>query len=392
MRTKTNRWFTLPCLALGLWACTAPVQETPPRADAGGVDSSRDPYFDCDHFVHLQRYTLLSKLDPGPIATFARLTPKQRAALEVLFKRSGLRQEILVTDGRLLLSLPATHPSGEMEILLAEDLNKLVIFQPKKKHRTSLPRDRLPDVLEGVAPSSRANFSMTALEPAAAQTGPLSRSKTRSLATRIGLRYRANRKSLKARSLRITFQVTVREEPRRLPITAPLLHVALPLLQSRQGVLLLESLAYALGRPPHGWERQVIDERGHDGAAMTLRTEVHDRGLTRVARCRMSAFRKGYKDVRLGSRSKPGMQLLPPRSLGALRKAPAGGPLRVSNHSTSPAYVYIDGALLGWVGPGKRMSFKGLSPGFYRVYGRSPTGLHCWGPHDTYVPGPLAFR
>ena len=211
------------------------------------------------------------------------------------------------------------------------------------------------------------------------------------LTARLSLSYFPDRKAHKPVPMVQTISVALPDDASRLPWYPPTLLLALPLLQGA-GLPALESLAFAMGRPPLSWAVTTANQARPRQAQPTVVTRVFDQGYVRVPRCDLAQHRKDYRDARTLLRPQgQGLQRLRSTELGGLRGTRAGGPLRVTNRSSSTAMIHVDGALLGWVAPGGKMSFSGLPAGYYRVYARSPLGIRAWGPRDIYVPGPLSL-
>jgi len=360
-----------------------------------------DPEFTCKQFFWARSYSLVSRLAPDPrIFGFARLSKSQQEALARLIRRSETHHKLKVADGRALITMPRTLAplrTRPQELLLAEDLGRLVIFSPQRKLRFSLPLRRLPDVLDGVARSRRNDFKVTLGGPPAvgAKGLPVPRGiKVTTFSASLSFNYYPDRKTHKPQPVEQHLSVALRDAPTRLPFYAPPLLLALPLLQSPAGLPALESLAFAMGRPPLSWAVTTINQARAGAVGPTVVTRVYDQGHIRVPRCELGETRKDYRDARTLLRPQGlGLQRFRPRELAGLRASKASGSLDVRNHSTSVAYIHVDGVLLGWVAPdGGKMSFKGLPAGFYRIYARSPLGIRTWGPFDMYVPGPLTLR
>ena len=359
-----------------------------------------DPDFSCKQFFWARGYSLVSRLAAGPTGSFARLTKPQEEVLERLIRRSEIRHNIRIADGRILMTMPRTLApprTRPLELLLAEDLDRLVIFSPQRKLRFTLPLQRLPDVLDGVAESRRKEINVTLDVASGGGVKELpvpSGIKAATFSARLTLNYFPNRKIHKPDPVEQVLSVSLQDGPRRLPSYPPTLLLALPLLQSPEGQPALVSLAFAMGRPPLSWAITTTNQARASDAPATVITRVFDQGHIRVPRCELAETRKDYRDARTLLRPQgSGRQRFEPKDLVGLRSSKPAGTLDVHNKSLSVAYVHVDGALLGWVAPnGGKMSFKGLPAGFYRVYARSPLGIRTWGPLEIYVPGPLTLR
>jgi hypothetical protein len=164
------------------------------------------------------------------------------------------------------------------------------------------------------------------------------------------------------------------------------------LLLNERGMLVLESLAFTTGFPI-SWSLSVTNEGRPGSHPPAIHGQVRDYGHIRVPLDSVALKRRKYTaGRRLFRRSAPGMQLIPAADLKALRASQPAGPLEVNNRSGFAAKIYVDGIRIGWVGPKKTFSFRGLPAGYYRVYGLSPTAVRSWGPFDIYVPGPITLR
>lgn len=391
-----SKWSVLLCVLLA--ACQPPATTAKPEPKKKAPAS--DPEFSCKRSFWARSYVLESRLDPGPAAGFAQLTDSQKQVLDRLLRRSVLRHSLQVADGRMLvtmprlLSPPRTRPH---QLLIAEDLDRLVLFDPQKKLRYSLPRRRLPDVLDGWYRSRRTSFKLELGDeaaPSAVSPGPPEGLRTAAVRARLSLEFFPDHKTHRKHLLEQYLVALVADEPRGLPLALPVLTMALPLLQHPQGDGVLESLSQALGRPPLAWSITTVSEASSTPSPPAVVTTVVDQGHVRIPRCALSTVRKDFRDARTLPRpQRRGLQLVSAADLAGLRATKAGGALVVQNRSQSLAHLYVDGLLLGWVtAGGGRMSFTGLPAGYYRIYARSPLGIRSWGPRDIYVPGPITLR
>ena len=397
---------SLVLCSLFFLACdSSALQVLKPPAKAQGRSKAQkepapDPDFSCKQFFWARSYSLVSRLAGGPTSSFARLTAPQKKALARLIQRSEIRHKLKVADGRILVTMPrplAPPRTRPLELLLAEDLDRLVVFSPQRKLRFSLPLHRLPDVLDGVARTRRTEFAVT--RDGASDAGGLempgpSGIKTTVFSARLSFNHFPDRKSHKPEPVEQNIHFALMDGPTRLPRYPSTLLLALPLLVNRHGLPALESLAFAMGRHPISWAITTTNQARASQVPATVITRVFFHGHVRVPRCELAETRKGYRDSRtLLRRPGSGLQQLRTKDLAGLRNTKARSSLDVVNTSTSLAYIHVDGALLGWVAPGGgKMSFKGLPEGFYRVYARSPLGIRTWGPLDMYVPGPLTLK
>jgi hypothetical protein len=380
-------------LLLGATAGTAclPQRIDPPRPEEPSPPS--DPDF-TNGWVYAHQYVITSRLDPIPIQSFAQLLPEQRRELEALYQKPDARIVVFEADGRLLMTLPSSHPSGEIELLLADDHDTVAVFYIDKKRCYLLPRDRLPDLLDGAPPSSQSDLELE-MRPSPGPRPKGSPSPGRKLAglnVQIALRSFPDPQKPRAWPVRIRLDLLFADELPSPIGRQPLLSVALPLLQSEEGLDVIDAVARRMG-PPLRWSIRVINESKPSAIAPQFSMEVEDQGRVRVPRTRLSLLRPGYSEGKLlPDRQESGRQILSEATLGRLRSTKPIGPLRISNRSSRSFFLYLDGALLGWVNPGRQMSFKGIPEGYYRLFAVSPTGLRAWGPIDTYVPGPLTLE
>jgi hypothetical protein len=352
--------------------------------------------------VNARHWTVSYRLDPSAIGSFAVLKTRERQNLEHLINRSWVEWQVFSLDGRLLVRPPRNHPLGTVELLLAEDLERLIVFSPQRRRRFSTELERFPDLLDGVPASARVDFGVDReLDHRGSPTTPADyaglerRVRVRSHRTAITLRYRPQARRPRAWPLRLELRLVFPDEPLPWPGQRPLLHIALPLLQNPRGRLVLEGLACGTGTPV-AWSSTLQNEGKPSKVAPTLHARVRDNGYSRLRPELFEEERPGYRSVRAtpGGRE-PGAQLVPSGRLAPLRreKPPEGGKgLVVDNRAAHAAYVYVDGLLLGWVGPRRSMTFTGLPAGYYRVFCVTPTTVRSWGPRDLYVPGPVVLR
>jgi len=350
-------------------------------------------------YVH--HWTVTQRLESTPILGFARLDDRARRVIQKLIRSSSISTEVRASGGRVLLSLDRRHPAGPAELLLCEDLDQLVVLRPDRRQTHTLPLGRLPDVLDLHESSTRADFDIddkqTGQEAAEAPTAPRIEHRwpwrTRTHDDTILYRYTPQPGRATSWPIRQPFTVTYLDQPR--PFYAifdqPLLHVALPLLQTPRGVLLLESLAWRTGTPL-AWTTTVRNEGKPGGVPPTFHATVDDHGWVRGAPDQLVANRAGYHTVRALTGAGEGLQIVPPPSLAGLRQRPSTGKLSIENRARRAAWIYVDGFLVGWVGPRRQLAVQGLPDGHYRIYAVSPTGVRSWGPMDVYVPGPLTLR
>lgn len=379
-------------------ACQAPRNEPGVGATQTKGVEEQDQEYSCRKFIWAERYTLTTRLVPRSARTFARLKGPQQRILSDLLRRSELVHDVKLADGRMVVTLPPSlcpPKTSPWELVIAEDLQQLVVFAPQRKLRHELDLERLPDVLDGhVARSRRDQFSLRlgALS-APARVAP-DALKTTTLPARLGLRYYPRLRRHRGQPVTQQLQLELRQEPRVLPGHQPLLLIAAPLFVSARGLQALEPLALRMGRtPPQSWTVTTVNEARQVKLPPRVLTSVVFHGHVRLPRCSLSTVRKGYTDARATPRSTlPGLQLQPKAALARIRQGKSSGSLKVNNRSPATAYVYADGVLLGWLAPGRRISFEGLPDGFYRLYARSPSGLYAWGPEDLYLPGPWTLR
>ncbi len=366
--------------------------------DGGGGSKERDEY-PCDRFGLAHSYTLKSEpIFSSAETAFARLTPGQARTLRRLQASSVQVSEVLVAGGRLLWSLPPAHPLGPLKLVLVDDgEGKLFVLDPTGRKRYELSPGRLPDLLDGTAPSRRTHLKLR-VAPAVGAASNAALPYHRDVAmtpwqVELDMRIGTGPAGRRRTNLQLGLRVWTEAGPGQLPHREPLLALALPLLVGSAGAPALEAMAHRMGRPVLGWQVTARPRGGPGHPPAVERVTVVDRGWMRVPLCRLASTRPAYKAA-AGEPgfAAPGRQLLPAAELGGLRKGLAAGMLSVDNRTPTAAMVYVDGALLGWVAPRRRHGFKGLSAGFYRVVARSPLGTAVWGPFDMYVPGPVVLR
>ncbi len=351
-----------------------------------------DPFCASGRLQAVRRLVLVEQMQRTAIGSFARLSEEQRRALSALTARPDLRAELTLVGPRLLLTLPASHPAGPLEVLIAEDRDEVIAFWPSPRQRIVLPRHRLPDLLDGTSLTSERGGHE--LEVEAAELGPEDRLpgrslKLRALSAQIALHYFPEPPKPRSWSLRVGLRLLSADSPPAPTALDPVLALAAPLLGDPAGLSVLGVVRARSGWPLR-WEVSVANE-SRPASPPVLRGEVLESGFATLPSSVVCSERQGYREARELPRPSGGLQVVPPRELAGLRPATAAGPLEVHNRSKHAAYVYADGILLGWVAAGSRVALRGLPEGFYRIYARSPTGARAWGPHDLYVPGPLTL-
>ncbi len=385
-----------------LAGCRAPrgSAATSPPPPAPAVADEDDPR--CAEgaraLIYARQLVLTASLDRVPIGSFARLLPAERARLAELQSQPDLRLTLHSFGSRLAFSLPATHPLGPAELLIVDERRDAVIHYADRNQRQVVPREQLVDLVEGSSQSStRAGHELelapVPAEELAAAELPASGTRLRAVRAQIRLRHYPTPERSSSWTLSLALQLLVRDEilspGTQLP--GPALSAALPLLGDDDGLGVLGTLREQVGEPAR-FTLRVENESKPAGVTPTLRYQVSDQGWVRLPILGFCFRRPGYRDLRGARPERPGLQLIPAASLATLRAAPAGGPLEVHNRSGHTALIYLDGALLGFVSAGARMAFRGIPEGYYRVYARTPTGIRAFGPHDSYVPGPLTLR
>jgi len=60
--------------------------------------------------------------------------------------------------------------------------------------------------------------------------------------------------------------------------------------------------------------------------------------------------------------------------------------MQVQNHTPFRIYCFIEGTLVGWVGENAIYTIRGLTPGYYTLFGRTYYGAASWGPTTVYLP------
>jgi len=377
--------------------------------DRGAADSREYP---CDTFGLARSYTLRQELvGDAALGSFARLTKEGRAALKRLRAGSALVSEVRVAGNRLLWSLSPNHPLGPLKLVLVDgnpgravvsdgDQGRLVVLDGSTRKKYEISLGRLPDLLEGSSRTKRTRHTLT-LEQGPAPTPPfptLAPVALETLSARVSLRKSSASGGRLVSDLGLYVRLYLAAGPRQLPHREPLLALALPQLLDSRGAGLMEILAHAAGRPLLGWSVKVTTPGSSpsDSARSAVpeeRTTLLARGWLRIPLCRLSTVRPAYTDAGADpSLSSAGKQRIKADDLKDLRPTAPAGPLTVENRSPTAAMIYLDGALLGWVAPFKKHSFKGIPAGFYRVYARTPLGTRAWGPWDVYVPGPVVLR
>jgi len=387
-------------IAAVLLLCATTTGCSRPRGSTPDPPTRRSRTAAADGPRHVHHWTVKTRLESSPaIGSFARLTPDQRRHLDSLIDRSTIPIEISAAQGRVLVTLPYQHPGGPVELLLAEDMDRIFVFHPQRKLSHDVPLDRLPDLLDGHEASVRSDFVAEIEAPPPQQRPP---TRTALLGATISLRYnpRPGHPLSWPIQQRVTLVFPDTPRPFYSVFQQPLLSICLPLLQSslalellqaQRGALVLESLAWNLAAPPQSWTTTLSNEGNPGGAAPTFHSKVVARGWVPVPPDRLSTSRHGYRNGRRWVQA-AGIQLVPPTQLAGLRATRTTGALTISNRGRYLAQIYADGALLGWVTPGKTFAFRGLPDGYYRLYAVSPTGVRYWGPHDQYVPGPWTLR
>jgi hypothetical protein len=342
--------------------------------------------------VWVQRWILRRRLEPARVGPFARLSPAQRAISDRLVRESVLVTEVDARGGRALVRLSRHHPLGPVDLLLAEDRDRLFVFVPESKLSFSQPLERLHDVLDGHVGARCDDFKGELERVTGSRSGNQCAG---GLNVALSYRYLPDANRPRGWSIRHRFNLTFRDSPRSFysVFQQPLLHVALPTLQSLRGRLVLESLGFRSGEPL-SWISTIENQGRPAGVKPTFHVAVERHGWVRVPVEHLSVARRRYRPghTPLPSPRADGLQRVPAPRLAGLRSGKQKGELIIANRSTFAALVFVDGAMLGWVAPGRRFAFKGLPAGYYRAYAVSPTGVRYWGPKDLYVPGPWTLR
>lgn len=357
-----------------------------------------DPDFQREGTIHARHYRIVTQLAMPEIAPFAQLAPPAAAKLAALQQASRRSVDLYALAERALVVLAEDDPGGPLELLLCDDLDRLVVVDVQRKRSASLPRERFPDVLDLSRESQRSGFT-AALQPArplepapqAAAEPPRRRVRTATHLAKITFDYRPPGLRTSAWSMRLDLRATAEDEPGLHHALHPLYHLALPSLHGALGLQLIESLTFATPRPLR-WTRTLLNETT-GGPAVQDQSDVLDLGWAVLPLARFAAERAGYSaQATMWAAARDGRQLLPRAKLAGLRDSAGSAALRVSNHSPLAALIYVDGVLVGWVAPGGELALEGFSAGFYRVFGVTPTGIRSWGPDDIYLPGPLRLR
>lgn len=296
-------------------------------------------------------------------------------------------------EGRVLLRLSPHHPLAGAELLLAEDLDRLFVFDPRTRLRFVLPLDRLHSVLDGYAGGQCVDFEGQTPRPEG--TVRAGHQKAVRVTATLSHRYLPEAGRPGAWTLRHRISIDGLDGPRPpfSPFPQPLLHVALPTFQTPEGRLALQTLGFHSGEPA-AWSTTVIREGGSERISPTFRATVERGGRVRLPVQRMLAERAGFRDAKtlLPAPSARGLQRVKAASLAGLRSSKGTGSVTVRNRSRYSALVFLDAVLLGWVAPRGELTFEGVPVGYYRLYAVSPTGTRQWGPSDSYVPGPWTLR
>ncbi|MCC6746339.1 MAG: hypothetical protein IT371_01690 [Deltaproteobacteria bacterium] len=385
---------TKPLLLLAglLGACTLPVEDLPGRSVTSASDAT-DERYTTGRSVTARRYLLDTTLEVSGIGGFARLTGPQKEQLARLGARQVATTEVLALGERMLVRLPEDHPAGPLELLLADDADDLTVFAPGNVTQT-LSRERLPDLLDGSEASARSELQLEPPAEEQADAFPARAALSTPIRVDLPLKYRPPGRHAGSWSVRLALRLEGRDAAGRgpTPSAAPLLHLALPLLQDFEGLPVLDTLAQGVGEPL-GWQLTVENATARPGRAPTYRTRVREASWVKVPLRRFSRERPGYETaMRPLKPRRAGMQRLRGKELSPLRAGAPGGPLRVRNLSPFAAWLYLDGLRLGWVAPESDFSFAEVPAGYYRLYAVTSTGVRAWGPVDLYVPGGWTLR
>ena len=394
-----------PLLVLLVVVACAPrrdgAAESGAAVDARGTSAPRVQ-------LTVRRWTVAVRLEVSRIGSFARLPAEQRARLRRLQSRAAraLTYRVDALADRVRVQLPAEHPGGALALLLCDADDSLTVLSRSGKGFAALERTRFGDVLDGGRASRRSGLTVrlpgddavpapgAEQERSAPLLSPAPGVLAQQLRVRLALDHHPDPEQPSRWPVRVQLDLLVREAPRRLPPPPmPLLHLALPMLQGGRPAQSLESITWAAdGAPLLAWRRTVHNDARPAEVAPTFVATVRDHGHVHVPRAAMQRRPPGYREQpTLPESGDAGRQLLAGDALRGLRGG-SPGQLKVRNRSGSAALIYLDGALLGWVGAGRELGFDGVPAGFYRLYAVSPTGVRAWGPRDMYVPGPLTLR
>lgn len=358
----------------------------PPLLESSAAAHS-DPYTGAGT-VRARHFVMRQSIHPPSPSAFARLDGDQRAARRRLIAKGALVYKLYASADRLLVELPANHPLGGMELLLADDIAQLVVFD-RERWRYPLDRSRLPDILDLAARSTREEIKAGVVRPPAAIAASAGSGEARATdahAAEISLRYRPDPSRAEIWTVRQRLLWRSQATGGKT-YTRVLFQLPLPLLHGRRGQLVVESLA-ALGGSLDRYERSVANESFPDGAPVRFTGTIRDLGWAKLPGERFAAARPGYRLAgRFDTSRRAGAQLVGRTQLGHIRSGKPGGKLRLRNRSTCAALVFVDGVMVGWVGRGHEQAFTGLPRGYYRVFAASPSGVRSWGPRDLYLPG-----
>jgi hypothetical protein len=61
--------------------------------------------------------------------------------------------------------------------------------------------------------------------------------------------------------------------------------------------------------------------------------------------------------------------------------------LQIRNHTPYRTYIFVDGALTGWVGPYATYTLRGFVQSYYTLYIRTYYGTRYWGPRTMHLSG-----
>ncbi len=127
--------------------------------------------------------------------------------------------------------------------------------------------------------------------------------------------------------------------------------------------------------------------RGHNAAAQALDAAAIEAALVRGDRAELEALR-----ARLGGPSGPTAEahrasVDQALSLLARDEQPSRALLKIQNHTPYRVYIFVDGALTGWVGPYATYVLRGFVKSYYTLYSRTYYGTRYWGPRTMHLSG-----
>ncbi len=135
----------------------------------------------------------------------------------------------------------------------------------------------------------------------------------------------------------------------------------------------------ARGRPALSWVRASVDRVSlpRDALAVPPRASV-DRELAWPSRAREGGFFSPSELTSIGPLATPGR----PRVA-----RPDASALEVRNPTAHELVLFVDDVAIGWLGPGRTVTFAGISAGRHAARARTADGLHAGPTATTSAPG-----